>query len=199
MKLKIRPYHACDLSTLYRICLLTGNTGTDATGLYKDPDLLGHYYAAPYAVLEPDLCFIITKSGMPYGYILGTQDSLKFSERCEKEWFPLLRERYCLPQATDDSHDAKIIRLIHKGYEINSDLISYPAHLHIDLLPVVQGQGMGRRLIMTFINRLRELNVPALHLQVGKKNKNAIQFYQKVGFHCIKEYEHSIAFGWKLV
>ena len=55
----IRPYHPEDLDGLYDICLKTGDTGEDATGLYDDPKLLGHLYAAPYAVLEPDLTFVL--------------------------------------------------------------------------------------------------------------------------------------------
>ena len=57
---------------------------------------------------------------------------------------------------------------------------------------------MGRKLIETFCNKLVELKVPALHLEVGKRNTNAIQFYEKTGFQIIKEYEWSIAFGMKL-
>ena len=81
MNLEIRPYHASDLSSLYRICLLTGNSGTDASELFSDPDLLGHFYAAPYAVLEPELCFILTCCEFPCGYILGTHNSEDFYHR----------------------------------------------------------------------------------------------------------------------
>ena len=35
----------------------------------------------------------------------------------------------------------------------------YPAHLHIDLLPEVQGQGWGRLLIATLVDALRERGV----------------------------------------
>src|SRR5262245_63083228 len=38
----IRPYRPSDLDALYRICLLTGDDGQDATSLYNDPRLLGH-------------------------------------------------------------------------------------------------------------------------------------------------------------
>jgi len=202
MNFKIRSYHPSDLVSLYRICLLTGDSGSDASNLYKDPDLLGHFYAAPYAVLEPELCFVVTCDGTPCGYILGCRDSAKFFERCENEWFPVLRERYPLPDADDNSHDARIIRLIHEGHKIVDELKDYPAHLHIDLLPVAQGQGLGRKLIETFTDKLRELKTPALHLQVGKRNTAAIGFYERVGFHRIihriTEFEYSIAFGMKL-
>lgn len=108
----IRPYHPSDLYSLYRICLLTGANGVDASSLFRDPELLGHYYAAPYAVLEPDLCFVLTHAGAPCGYVLGTRDSATFAARCEREWFPVLRTRYPLPPDDDQSEDAQLIRRI---------------------------------------------------------------------------------------
>jgi ribosomal protein S18 acetylase RimI-like enzyme len=186
------------LSALYRICLLTGNNGTDASHLYQDPDLLGHYYAAPYAVYEPDLCFVLTHNSMPCGYILGARDTLTFYARCEQDWFPRLRERYPMPEADDTSPDARIIRLIHNTFRMDDDLREYPAHLHIDILPVAQGQQLGRKLMHTFLHRLRELGIPAIHLGVGKSNPRAIRFYERVEFHRIKEYDGAIVFGMHL-
>ena len=198
MEFNIRPYHPSDLVRLYRICLQTGKSGADASDLFDDPDLLGHIYAGPYAVLEPDLCFVLTHFGMPCGYILGTRDSAKFYARCETDWLPMIRERYPLPEPDDNSMQARIIRLVHEQPKPNDDFTSYPAHLHIDLLPEAQGKGLGRKLMQTFIDKLVELQVPAVHLQVGKTNTGAIKFYERVGFHRIKEYEKAIAFGRKL-
>ena len=95
------------------------------------------------------------------------------------------------------SPDANIIRLIHKGHIPNPELSEYPSHLHIDLLPITQGKGLGRIMMNRFIEKLKELNSPALHLEVGKKNSGAIVFYKKMGFHIIKEFQYSIAFGMK--
>ncbi len=198
MELEIRPYQPSDLNDLYRICLLTADSGKDATHLFSDPELVGHFSAAPYVVFEPELCFVVVCSGKLEGYILGTKDSEKFYQRCEKEWFPSLRKKYIMPLDDDNSHQTRIIRLIQTGLVLKNDLIEYPAHLHIDLLPETQGQGMGRKLMNTFIDKLRELGVPALHLEVSKTNEGAIKFYQRMDFHIIKEYEKSIAFGLKL-
>jgi ribosomal protein S18 acetylase RimI-like enzyme len=195
VKFAIRPYHPSDLTALYRICLYTGDYGADASALYHDPDLMGHYYAAPYAVFEPDLGFVLTHGGAPCGYILGARDTMAFHARCERDWFPLLRLRYPLPDPDDSSLDAKMIRLIHEGYEVNEALIDYPAHLHLDMLPVAQGQGWGRRLVDTFLARLRALGVPGVHFEVAKKNPKAVGFYEHVGFRRVEEYPGAVAFG----
>lgn len=195
MAFTIRPFHASDIPALYRICLETGNNGKDATALYQDGELLAHYYAAPYAILEPELCFMLTNAGRPCGYILGTRDSEHFARQTEERWFPILRQRYPLPAADDKSHDAGMIRNIHRGCPAAPELAAYPAHLHIDLLPEGQGQGHGRALMATFVGRLRELGVPALHLGVGIHNRGAIAFYQRVGFHTIQEFSWGYLLG----
>jgi len=199
MKFNIRPFHPSDLTSLYKICLLTANSGKNATAQFKDPDLIGHLYLAPYVIFEPEICFVVTNNQKPCGYIIGTKNSQKFHGKCEKDWFPVLRDRYPIEKVSDDFFDLRITKRLHEGHKVKDELISYPAHLHINLLPETQGQGVGRKIMETFINKLIELNVPALHLEVGKKNQSAIKFYEKVGFTIIKEYEFSIAFGMKLL
>lgn len=198
MEYTIRQCRLEDLPALNQICLLTGDNGSDASQLYRDPDLLGQYYAAPYAVLEPELAFALVRQDRPYGYVLGARDSAAFYERREREWFPALHERYPLPEADDDSPDAQIIRLFYKQRQVDDDLAEYPAHLHIDILPEAQGQGWGRRLIDTLLGRMRQLAIPGVHLHVGKLNTRAIGFYQQVGFHQIAERATSLALGQKL-
>ena len=196
--IEIRRYISSDIDSLYSICRRTGDSGNDATKIYNDPKLLGHFYAAPYAVLEPELTFIVTLDGIQSGYILGTKNSEEFRKRSESEWFANLRIKYPFPNKDDISADANIIKLIHKGYILKEELTDYPAHLHVDLLPSTQGKGIGKKIMHVFIGKLKELNIPALHLEVGKKNPEAIGFYKKMGFHQIVEYEHSIGFGMRL-
>jgi ribosomal protein S18 acetylase RimI-like enzyme len=194
----IRPYHPSDLTALYRICLGTGDAGQDATHLYRDPDLLGHYYAAPYAVLEPDLSFVLTCDGSPCGYVLGARDTAAFGKRCEQEWFPPLRARYPLPADDDHARDAEMIRNIHRGQRQVNDFPDYPAHLHIDILPEGQGQGWGRRLIETLLNQLRTVGAPGVYLGVGARNRRAIGFYAHVGFHHLHDAPWGFVLGMKL-
>jgi ribosomal protein S18 acetylase RimI-like enzyme len=195
MSLLIRNYQLADFKFMYEICLKTADSGKDASLLYKDPLLVGEFYAAPYAEFHPELTFILAENDRPIGYIIGTDNSQNFYNRTEREWFPKLRKKYSMPDENDTSLDSRIIRLIHKGHVPRPELLAYPAHLHIDILPEGQGKGMGRILIDTFSNKLKAMKVTALHLEVGKRNTNAIIFYEKVGFKIIYEYEYSIAYG----
>jgi ribosomal protein S18 acetylase RimI-like enzyme len=61
----------------------------------------------------------------------------------------------------------------------------YPAHLHIDLLPRVQGHGNGRRMIDVLVAALQAADVPGVHLGVAAANTRAIGFYEHVGFRTL--------------
>jgi ribosomal protein S18 acetylase RimI-like enzyme len=52
--------------------------------------------------------------------------------------------------------------------------------------------------MQTFLERLRELAVPAVYLGVATANQRAIRFYERVGFERIKVYDTAIAFGMRL-
>jgi ribosomal protein S18 acetylase RimI-like enzyme len=194
----IRDYRPEDLSEVYRICLLTGDSGQDASGLYQNPDLLGVFYAASYAVFQPDMTLMLEDESGTCGYVLGVRDSLAFQAWMEAVWLPPLRARYPLPAESDDSRDARMIRLIHRGYQPFEQLDRYPAHLHIDLLSRVQGGGWGRRLMEAFLDRLRASGVPGVHLGVGKRNPGAVAFYERLGFERLAEYQLSFVYGLRL-
>lgn len=194
----LRAYQPGDLPSLYRICRLTGDNGADATALYRDPELLGHYYVAPYARFEPDLCFVLEQAGDVTGYILGTRDSAALADRCARTWFPQQRARYPLPAADDHSPDAALIRLFHEDLPSDPIWTDYPAHLHIDLLPVAQGQGWGRALMESFLAHLRAGGVAGVHLGVATSNQRAAAFYAHLGFCVLRADEETQILGLRL-
>lgn len=198
MRLDIRPFQPADIDALYRICLLTGWRGHDATGHYSDPLLPGHFYAAPYVKQDPGLCLILTLDGEPSGYILGTTDSDGFRSWAELHWFPAFRERYSIHDQADVSAEAVLIRKLHAGQQPPHYSREYPAHLHINLLPRAQGRGMGVQLMSRFFDLLRERRCPAIHLVVNKANTRAVAFYEKFGFHLIEASPEHRAFGFRL-
>ena len=182
----IRPATPADLGDFYRICLETGDSGLDATGLYADPQLLGHVYAAPYLLHAPDFAFVLQDEAGAAGYVIGVPDSQAFEATLDREWWPALRERYPDPAAippAERSRDQRMMHLIHHPHRTPDDLMAeYPAHLHIDLLPRAQGGGNGRRMMDALFGALRQAGVPGVHLGVGARNERAQAFYRRLGF-----------------
>lgn len=88
-----------------------------------------------------------------------------------------------------------MIRLIHRGHSQTNELIDYPAHLHIDILPIGQGKGWVGRMMRTLLAQLQTVNVKAVHLGVARNNTRAIGFYEHIGFHRVDESATGIVFG----
>lgn len=177
----IRTYHAGDASALYDVCLRTGADGEDASALYRDPRLLGEVYVGPYLRFAPDLALVAEDHEGVGGYALGVADTAAFEAACESSWWPELRRRYPLTTGAP-SADAEIVRLIHRPPTAPVELArAYPAHVHIDLLPRLQGRGYGRRLMTALFEALARAGARGVHLGVSARNTRAIGFYRRLG------------------
>ncbi|WP_030442217.1 GNAT family N-acetyltransferase [Actinoplanes subtropicus] len=179
---EIRPYRPSDLKAVYDICVRTADGGEDARGHYSDDDLVGDVFAGPYVRLEPELAFVIDDGGEAVGYVLGTADTEAFVRRYTAEWLPSLGDKYPAPPAPPRTASEEMIAVLYDPGRMlvpGLDLAAYPAHLHIDLLPVVQGRGYGRKLIERFTGAL---DVPGVHLGVRTTNVKARGFYARLGF-----------------
>lgn len=186
----VRPYQSQDLEAVYEICLRTGDSGEDATSLYDDPKALGHLYAGPYVALEPDLAFVLEDGAGVCGYVLGALDTRRFKQAMLERWLPPLQEVLPEPSGDPDSWSAteRIYHQIHNPRpNFPAELEPYPSHLHIDLLPRVQGRGHGRRLLETLLATLAEKGSPGVHLGVGAANVRAQGFYRWMGFSELGE------------
>jgi ribosomal protein S18 acetylase RimI-like enzyme len=186
----IRPYRASDLDDLYRICLQTGDGGEDATSIFEDPRILGHVFVAPYGLFEPSLAFVAEDELGVGGYIVGALDSKAFAERLESDWWPALRDRYPPPpsEVSPDqwTPDQRWAGSIHVPLAAPDDLAGdYPSHLHINLLPRLQSQGVGRQMMSMLIRALREQGSVGVHFFVWPSNQRAIGFYRHLGFTVI--------------
>ncbi len=220
----IRPFRpgiagetAGDAAALSDICARTAANGQDARGVLSDDRLWGDVFAMPYAVRHPDLAFVVvTDADEPIGYVLGTDDAVAFDRWFRDEWWPSRRPA----EVAADGPEAMLVRYADvrgdagaadAGDEGAADAggagagaadagalawaRTYPAELHIDLLPAAQGAGWGRRLMQTFLDALREAGVPGVHLGVSTANPGAIAFYRRLGFTPLEEAPDTVVFG----
>lgn len=183
---RIRGYRAADLDALYRISLATGDGGGDASALYRDPRLIGHVYVGPYAALCPEALLVAEDAGGVAGYVLGAIDTRGFEARQEAEWWPALRAAHPdpagIPPERRTADEQRRHRFHHPLRMPDALLEAYPSHLHINLLPRLQGRGVGRRLIGRWLELARAAGSRGAHLGVSAANRRALGFYRACGF-----------------
>jgi len=181
---RIRDVLPGDLGALYRIALATGDSGADAAHLYRDPKLVGQLYAVPYAVLAPEFALVVEDAAGVGGYIVGALDTLAFEARLEAEWWPALRRQYADPTGDPKGWNLDQVRAyqIHHPRPPPTRITDpYPSHLHINLLPHLQGRGLGQALIDGWLARIAAAGSRGTHLGVSPVNHRAIRFYRAYG------------------
>ena len=194
----IRPFRPGDEPALAEICIRTADAGADATGLFRDDLLWADNFVLPYVTRHPDLALVVeTDDGRVAGYIVCAPDTDAFYRWFAESWWPSVRDRYPVEGAGERERD--IIGYgasLAPGREWHA--AEYPAHLHIDLLPELQGKGLGRRLIETLVTALEQRGVVGLHLAASEENTGAVAFYPRVGFAELPSEPGSRAFGRRL-
>lgn len=201
--MRIREATPADLEAIGEICLRTGDNGGDASGLFCDDAVLADVYAVPYLSGPAGFALVVERDdagarrardapSVVAGYVVGTSDTRAFQEWFSAEWWPERRagraprtegDRWLLPPADDPA------RMLGEWVD------DYPAHLHIDLLPEVQGQGVGSRLIEAVFAVLRERGIPGVHVVASLDNVGAQAFYPRVGLVELGREEHTVTWG----
>lgn len=196
---RIRPFRPGDETALSQICLKTGDAGADATGIFDDDTIWGEIFVLPYAARHPEYAFVVeSDDGRVLGYTVAAADTRAFEQWFHDVWWPARAARWPLPETTASRQDATLTYAYarHGGAAPYGD--EYPAHLHIDLLPELQGQGWGRALIETLIAALRADGVSGVHLVASRESTGALAFYERLGFTPLVSPPGSQAFGMTL-
>lgn len=191
---QIRPFAPGDLDALYHICLATGDAGKDASALHSDGQLVGHIYAAPYGVLEPEHVLVAEDEEGVAGYVVGTHDTRAFEQRLEREWYPPLRERYRTATGLTEADQARVRLIMSPDTAPEALVVQYPAHIHMNLLPRLRGQKVGTRLLQRWADAARDAGVPGIHLGASAQNPGGIAFWSAVGFTIVHRNDRSVLF-----
>lgn len=182
----LRQFRSGDLDALYAISLATGHEGGDASHLYKDSQLMGHIYSAPYALLEPNLVLVAVDGEEVAGFAAGAIDTLQWEDVLEQDWWPALRRRYPDPDGASSANwttDQRRVSAIHHPERAPRDVVnSYPAHLHLNLLPRVQGRGLGSMLLRAWLELASKRGATAVHVGVNRANLRALRFWRQNSF-----------------
>lgn len=180
---RIRRYEDRDHAAVYDVCVRTADGGRDARGKYRSDDLMPDLFAGPYLFLEPDFAFVLDDGNRAVGYVIGTPDTAVFARAYRDRWIPRLADRYPPPPSPGVSADDAMLALHYWPERLLwPGLPSYPAHLHIDVLPPFQHAGHGRRLMQTFFAAVARAGAVGVHVVVVADNVAALGFYDRLGF-----------------
>ena len=184
--IQIRPVEAADLEAIYAISLATGLAGGDASHLHDDPTLIGHLYSAPYAVLEPDLGLVVGDEEGVGGYAVGALDTGAWDERLERDWWPDLRRRYADPPGRPSrawtADQWRCFAIHHPGRTPAEITRDFPAHMHMNLLPRLQRQGLGAKLLAAWLELAAGRGAAGVHVGVNRANTGGEAFWRSQGF-----------------
>lgn len=197
--IRIRSFRTGDEAALADICLRTADAGADATGVLDDDAVWAEIFVLPYVARHPESAFVVeTDDGRIVGYAVAVPDTAAFETWFRDEWWPEHGARWPKPDAERSRQDGILLYAYGRGPGAEPYGDTYPAHLHIDLLPELQGQGWGRRLIEAVIDDLRGRGVTGLHLVSDAANTGAVAFYDRLGFARLDSHTGVQAFGMTL-
>lgn len=198
----LRPFRSGDEPALAEICLRTADAGADGTGILEDDDIWAAVFVLPYVERHPHLAFVVeTDDGRVAGYAVATDDTDAFEEWFRTGWWPRAGARWPRRASAEEAPTRQDRVLAYAdGRRPGAEPFArrFPAHLHIDLLPELQGQGWGRRLIAALTDALRAEGVAGVHLVAAGGNTGAIAFYERLGFTRLDAPDDVAAFGMAL-
>lgn len=169
----IRKYEEKDRKNLLKICIETSSLPTESK---KDLDFLNLMYNDYYAIVEPDNCFVAAdENDEAVGYILCAKNFDSYYKTFKSLYIPMIK-KLGIKYYTMAMSEIAVHSIFKK---------KYPAHLHIDILPVCQGKGTGTALMNELKDHLKENDVNSLMLSCGMGNKKAIKFYEKNDFKML--------------
>jgi ribosomal protein S18 acetylase RimI-like enzyme len=172
-----------DLPSIRRICWATC---TDEH-LLKNPKTLYLIFADYYLNEEQGHNFVAVANGEVVGYILSSWDRKAFLKAMKENYLPVLKQS-----------DPKFYRLRASYLRASYFWRHYPAHLHINIFPEYQHQGIGMRLMRNLLVKMRLNHIPSVALTVAKSHPGAIAFYKKNGFQVILRWFGALVLGRKL-
>lgn len=171
----IRQYRDSDKEYLRKICIETSKLPIETK---KQRDFLCLAFNDYYTEVEGENCFVaVNEKDEPVGYILCAENFDRYFKIMKKFYLPDIRKLGLNHWLMIQGEIA-----VHRAFSKK-----YPAHLHIDILDVCQGQGVGTRLMNELKEHLKSKGIHQLMLSCGESNRQAVAFYKKNGFQIIKK------------
>ena len=190
----IRPVRGDDEAVVGQIAFQTGFFGDSAARYFPAPRLFALLWVGPYFHGAGQAGYVAEQGSRVLGYVLGAPEPGRYRRALWRvingglwrAWpapEPLLRCLAYLGRAA-------------RFPPAHADWDTYPAHLHLNLLPGARGHHLGERLLRTHLAALTAAGIPGVQLSTTSENRAALGLYRKLGFHVVTERQTALWTPW---
>jgi len=185
----VRPYQSTDREAVFRIAADTAFFGEPVEAFLDDRRLFCDFFYAFYTDLEPDHGWVACADQEVVGFLMGCTDTRSRPRRWIQSILPVVTRQlagggYRLGWRTI-RYVTRLMLGGLRGERLVLDVKAYPAHLHVNLSSDWRGQGLGGKLLAAFIEQLRALEMPGVHLSTTSANAAACHLYERSGFRLL--------------
>jgi hypothetical protein len=196
----IRPYQPMDRTKLHQIGADTAYFGEPIEAYLDDRQLFLDAFYSYYTDIEPGSCRVVCYQDNVIGFLTGCVDTRNYQKLVKKIIIPkvmlgIIGVKYHLGKRTISYSRGLFSEYINRD-EHPTDLETYPAHLHINIEANWRGNGLGRKLIQSFLDQLVALKICGVHLHTTDRNLIACLLYEKMGFGIIQTHSNRFWSKW---
>jgi ribosomal protein S18 acetylase RimI-like enzyme len=183
----LRRYQPTDRAAVRQLAGDTAHFGDPIERFLDAREVFLDAFASFYTDVMGNYLWIAEEDGALLGYLMGCPDTIDYNE-----WFRANVGKVAWRAATLRYHGVftrKSLGYIWRYWHVHIpyiDLAPYPAHLHINTRADKRGSGIGTALMKTYLDQLRNENVPGVHLETSSENVIAAPWYARLGFQLLQ-------------
>jgi len=183
----IRRYQPTDREAVRQLAGDTAHFGDPIERFLDAREVFLDAFASFYTDVMGHYLWVAEEGRALLGYIMGCPDTADYNE-----WFRANVKQVAWRAATlryRGVFTRKSLGYIWRYAHVRIpyvDLSDYPAHLHINTRADWRGHGIGSALMQTYLDQLRNENIPGVHLETSSENVIAVPWYEKLGFQLLQ-------------
>jgi len=191
----IRRYMACDRGIVRRLVIACADRRVVPTCLDSNPRLVADVLTRYYVDFEPEACWVADDPGSGVvGYLFGCLSTRRRFRAMAGRIIPAIILRTIFTGVVFSCPMGQLawagLRSWKSGHAVKSQAaLHYPAHLHVGVHPDYRRQGVGRELVLQFVDQARAEGIPGIHASVVKANLPACSLFRSLGFDVLARYE----------
>src|SRR5512139_2189478 len=194
----IRRYQPSDRSAVRQLTGDTAHFGDPLERFFDAREVFLDAFTTYYTDMAYNYLWVAYDDGALIGYLMGCPDTHDYNV-----WYRANIRRVAWRAATlryRGVFTRRSLGYLRRYVRLRVpyvDLSPYPAHLHVNTRTDMRGKGVGNALMKTYLDQLRNENVPSVHLETTSENKIAVPWYERLGFQRLHSfptdvYRHSV-------